>query len=623
MCGINGFNFRDHSLIELMNQSLRHRGPDSSSTFVNDSLSLGHSRLSIIDLTVEASQPMTYVHKNNTLRIVFNGEIYNYIEIKDVLLKLGYSFDTLSDTEVILASYLEWGEKCVEKFNGMWAFCIYDECNENLFISRDRLGVKPLYYFYEGDKFVFSSELKGILEHTSLKINRKENINIDSVELYFSLGYIPAPNSIYNNVYKLEAGNNICYDLKKSLITKHYKFFYLEIPKPSFDKMELLEEGKLIFSDATQLRMRSDVSVGAFLSGGLDSSAVVGEMRKSTDLNRLHTFSIGFDDVKLDESKYINIVKDYFGTQHHHYIYKEQDFEKLLPCYSIVFDEPFGDYSSFPTHKVSELAQSNVKVVLSGDGGDEIFGGYPIYNIGFAIEKLKNLPTPVRKLMLKASSTLKSLNPICNKINELIRLSILSRDSFHVNMFNDRRYKPNVYEEWSISKMKDALALSKNNLAEALRIYDLLNNTLADNYLVKVDRTSMSNSIEVRSPFLDYRFAHFAQKIPVEFKVGIRDNKILMRDLISGLVPDSILKRNKMGFTPPIHDWIYNIISPKDITDYLNLLRDINEDLFNFYNKILNNTSKNYMDSFYLIKLVIFVNWYKHWILGVKSDLAL
>jgi asparagine synthase (glutamine-hydrolysing) len=623
MCGINGFNFRDHSLIESMNKSLRHRGPDSSSTFVNDSLSIGHTRLSIIDLTNEASQPMTYLHKMKTVRIVFNGEIYNYIEIKDELLQLGYNFDTLSDTEVILASYIEWGEKCVEKFNGMWAFCIYDEENEILFISRDRLGVKPLYYFCESGNFIFSSELKSILEHTSLKINRKENLNIDSVELYFSLGYIPAPNSIYKNVYKLEAGNNICYDLTKSLITKHYKFFNLEIPKPSMDKMALIEEGKSIFSDATILRMRSDVSVGAFLSGGLDSSAVVGEMRKSTKLNMLHTFSIGFDDIKLDESKYINLVKNYFGTHHHHYIYKEQDFQKLLPFYSVIFDEPFGDYSSFPAHKVSEFAKNNVKVVLSGDGGDEIFGGYPLYNIGFTIEKLKKLPIPVRKLMLKASSTLKNLTPLCNKINELIRLSMLSRDSFHVNMFNDKRYKPNVYEEWSILKMKEALALSNNNLAEALRIYDLLNNTLADNYLVKVDRTSMSNSIEVRSPFLDYRFAHFAQKIPVEFKVGIKENKILMRDLISGLVPDAILKRNKMGFTPPIHNWIYNIISPNDLKDYLNLIRGISENLFNFYSKILSNTSKNYMDAFYLIKLVIFIYWYKHWILEVNSDLDL
>lgn len=621
MCGINGFNFGSKLLIDSMNKRLNHRGPDGSSAFVTDFLSLGHTRLSIIDLSDAASQPMSYFAKGNIVRIVFNGEIYNYLEIKSKLVGLGYNFVTSSDTEVILAAYIEWGEKCVEQFNGMWSFCIYDEGKEQLFISRDRLGVKPFYYYYEAGTFVFSSELKAILEHSSLKINRKENLNIDAVELYFSLGYIPAPRSIYKNVFKLEAGNNLHYDLKSARILRCYKYFELKSLDYKSSKNELLEEAKTIFSDATRLRMRSDVSVGAFLSGGLDSSAVVGEMRKFTDIQKLHTFSIGFDDIKLDETKYIYIVKDYFGTQHHHYIYKEEDFNKLLNHYSDIFDEPFGDYSSFPSHKVCEIARKNVTVVLSGDGGDEVFGGYPIYNIGYTIERLKSMPLSIRKVMLKASSSFKGLSHKINKINELIRLSLLDRNSFHVNMFKDQRYKPAVFEDWSVDKMSKALDLSQNNLAEALRIYDLLNNTLSDNYLVKVDRTSMSNSIEVRSPFLDYRFAEFAQTIPLDLKVGFKDNKILMREMISSLVPSSILHRSKMGFTPPIHDWIYNIINENVLVKYLDIIKDINTNLHDFYLKILKKPTREYMDAFYLIKLVLFGEWYERWVAGVKTDL--
>jgi asparagine synthase (glutamine-hydrolysing) len=367
MCGINGFNFKDEILVKSMNQAIKHRGPDGNSFFTDQNVSLGHGRLSIIDLSEAGAQPMSYKFKEKELLIVFNGEIYNYLELKELLIVLGYSFFNHTDTEVILAAYLEWGEKCVEKFNGMWAFCIYN-MNQNIFFcSRDRLGVKPFYYYYKNNQFIFSSELKAILKHTYLNINQFANLNKEAIELYFSLGYIPAPLTIYNNVFKLEAGHNININLDGD---KFLKYSYYKLPQSNFTftKDELIHSGKELFEDSVRLRMRSDVSVGAFLSGGLDSSAVVGNMKKFTKLENLNTFSIGFESKKYDESEYINIAKDFFHSKHHHHIFNESDFNDTWPLYSQIFDEPFGDYSSFPSYNVCKMAAKNgVKVVLSGD----------------------------------------------------------------------------------------------------------------------------------------------------------------------------------------------------------------------------------------------------------------
>ena len=618
MCGINGFSFKDEVLIKSMNKSIAHRGPDGLSEHVDEYVSLGHARLSIIDLSDAARQPMFYSHNGRNLCIVFNGELYNYLELKKNLLNLGYFFSNASDTEVIMAAYLEWGENLVNEFNGMWAFCLYDIDKNELFCSRDRLGVKPFYYYKKDGVFVFSSELKGILKHDYLQINKISNINQEAIELYFSMGYIPAPFSIYNNVFKMEAGSNIVYDLKSKRIRKKYKYYTVPVLQNKCSKNELYQEGKELLNNSVKLRMRSDVPVGAFLSGGLDSSAVVGEMRNFTDLKKLHTFSIGFEEKKHDESHYINLVKDHFGTAHHHHIYNEDDFNDTLPLYANIFDEPFGDYSSFPSYTVSRMASKEVSVVLSGDGGDEIFGGYPIYNTGFLLEKIRKIPEFSRKLLLKITSNNKS-NTKLGKVNEALRLSFAEKKDFYSQMFQNSRYKPEVFKNWSSIKLKEALDLANNDLSEALRIYDLLTNTLPDNFLVKVDRSSMANSIEVRSPFLDYRFVEYSQRIPNELKVGYTNNKILMREIISGIVPKEIITRNKMGFTPPIHNWLYSSISDEEFNKYLHYLSDINTGLFDFYTNLFHFGNKDYMSNLYRIKLVIFGKWFEKWIL--KEDI--
>ena len=614
MCGINGFNFEDKNLIQIMNQKLNHRGPDGRNYFVQEGLSLGHSRLSIIDISDAGTQPMMYQKNKKKLSIVFNGEIYNYIELKNILIQLGYEFFSSSDTEVIMAAYLEWGESCVSKFNGMWSFCIYDFENQILFCSRDRLGVKPFYYYIQDNKFIFSSELKSILSHEELNIPTISNIDHDAVDLYFSLGYIPAPYTIYKNVFKLLAGSNLIFNLRDSLIRKIYSYYSVPNKKDNINKDELLEEGKHILRDSVGLRMRSDVPVGAFLSGGLDSSTVVGEMRHFCDIKNLHTFSIGFDNKNYDESNYIDIVKNHFRTQHHHHIFNEQDFNSIWSDYSYIFDEPFGDYSSFPSYKVCNMARQNVTVSLSGDGGDEIFGGYPIYNTGFILEKIKVLPLKLIKLLFKATSSIKNTSPHLLRLNELLKLSMHEPSNFYNHMFSESRYKPSLYNDWTSEKMAEALEISGNNIGEALRIYDLLNNTLSDNYLVKVDRTSMANSIEVRSPFLDFRFIEFSQKIPTSLKFNLYGNKILMREIIKDILPKSIIKRNKMGFTPPIDNWLYQNISDQKFLYYKNYLKQFNPDLHEFYELKLISEKNSYIKDLYMIRLVIFGNWFETWI---------
>jgi asparagine synthase (glutamine-hydrolysing) len=621
MCGISGFNFNNSSLITSMNTQLIHRGPDSQKIFLDNRVSLGHTRLSILDLSSNADQPFQYSHNGYEIVIVFNGEIYNYIEIKNQLIEKGYFFKSNSDTEVILASYIEWGEQCVNLFNGMWSFCIYDKNKEILFLSRDRLGVKPLYYYNVNGVFIFSSEIKALLSHRNLNIDNFENLNRKSIELYFATGYIPAPLTIYSNVNKLQNGYNLIFNLKDNKILNIYKYYNIpESDNSNVSISNLIEEGQCILKDAVKIRMRSDVAVGAFLSGGIDSSTIVSEVFKSNLNNNFHTFSIGFDDERYDESKYINIVKNKFKTLHHHYIYQKDDFIDFWPEYSKTFDEPFADYSAFPTLKVSSIASENVTVVLSGDGGDEIFGGYPIYSNAHLIEIIKKLPNKSVNLLYNISKKINIDFPLIHKIQEILKLSLNPKEKFYTKYFSESRYKPESYNNFVESRLKESLSLSNNNLSEALRIFDLSSNTLADNFLVKVDRASMRNSIEVRSPFLDYRFISYSQKIPTNLKSTFFDNKILLKKIISNSIPNEILNRKKMGFTPPIENWIKDKDSKITIDRYIKIIDSIDINLGNFYrNKVLNTFPVNYMTNSYLIKLLIFGNWFDFWINKQKT----
>ena len=628
MCGICGFNWKDEQLWKEMGRRIKHRGPDDIGFHADSLATIGQLRLSIIDLSPAGHQPMYYSKKRGACSqrfhpdeiksadcaVVFNGEIYNYQEIKPELEKKGYVFSTKSDTEVILAAYQEWGFGCVNKFNGMWALAIYDFRKKILFCSRDRLGVKPFYYYHKGGKFIFASEIKSILAHGDLGINRRENININALRLYFGLGFVPSPLSIYNDVFKLPASHSLVFDLKSRKIKKLWQYYELPKYKPVNDRKKLIAEGRELLFDATRLRLIADVPVGAFLSGGLDSSAVVGAMSKFVNLRNLNTFSIGFEG-KYDESKYIKVVKDHFRTRHHHYYFRQQDFEKLISKFSEVYDEPFWDYSGFPTYKVSEIARKQVTVALSGDGGDEIFGGYLLHKTGSQMDIVRKMPKVIKWLgsMMPAKKNLNSfMSPYLLK--QAFRLSLEDPKYFYAMSLEEDGIKPEGYAKWTADKLAISLRKGGNRLGEAIRIYDLLYGTLQDNFLVKVDRASMAHALEVRSPFLDYRFAEFSQKIPTKWKQNSFRTKILMREIIKGLVPDEIVRRGKQGFSPPVDKWILQEKYKPRLKEGMRILEALDPSIHRQYAERVFSGENNMLHTQYKIRLFLFHNWWKRWV---------
>jgi asparagine synthase (glutamine-hydrolysing) len=617
LCGINGFSFSDLHQAEIMNKAIKYRGPDDEGVFADSDVTLGHVRLAILDLSKAGKQPMIYERNGRWATIVFNGEIYNFEPIRQELENKGYAFNSRTDTEVILASYLEWGFDCVNHFNGMWAFAIYDRSKRILFCSRDRLGVKPFHYFLDEDKFIFSSELKGILTHANLSLSKKENINVDALNLYFTLGYIPAPHTIYNNVYKLEARQNIVFDLK---FKKSKKWYYYKIPKyaPENNSKKLIEDGRELLKDAVRLRMIADVPIGAFLSGGLDSTTTVGVMSEFTDVKNLHTFSIGFEG-KYDETPFVNIAKEYFHSKHHHSYFTQADFEKLIGTYAYIFDEPLADYSGFPTLTLSKMTREYVTVALSGDGGDEIFGGYPVYVAGYRMHMIRKTPRFLRVLLSKIPAN-ENLNGYVSLylLKDAFRLSLYDPSFFFANALETDLYLPEIYKEWTKEKLKLCIDSGADNFADVLRLYDLMFNTLPDNYLEKVDKASMAYALEVRSPFLDYRFVEFAQRIPTELKVDLFKSKKLLKELTKGIVPDEILRRKKRGFVPPLQDWILDEKYAAFLQQTADRLNELDPELSKFFNeKALRKNNKLY--GLYKIRLFLFGVWFEKWI--NKSDL--
>lgn len=622
MCGVCGFNWKDKQLVRAMTQTLRHRGPDDAGAFTDPLVSLGQSRLSIIDLSPAGHQPMLYDKKTGAcsearnpeemkeahVGLVFNGEIYNFQDIKGELEAKGYAFSTKSDTEIILASYLEWGTNCVNRFNGMWAFCIYDLNKKILFCSRDRIGEKPFYYYYDGERFIFGSELKTILKH-----DIKKEINKDAVDIYLTTGFIPSPLSIFNKVYKLEPRENLVFDLRNKSISKHY-YYNIRKYEPIYSKKRLVQEGKSLLEDATRLRLIADVPVGAFLSGGLDSSAVVASMAVSTEIEKLHTFSIGFEGA-YDESKYVKIVKTFLKTRHHHKYYYEQDFEKTLETISYYYDEPFGDYSNFPTFEVASLTRKCVTVCLSGDGGDEIFGGYLFHKIASRVAVLRAVPVFLRKAALKVLSKTDAASSL-GFLRKVLELSFLPPEDFCIGLIGEHIYIPEAFKKWSRGKMVEMLDSCDGDIREAAIRYDLFYNTLGDNFLVKVDRASMAHALEVRCPFLDYRFLELESQIPSKWKTSPFKTKILLRKIAMGILPKEIIHRSKQGFTPPLQDWIQKETYKQMIKE--GLLKLYNENIISgdwmdfFEHKVLKSSDPVYQN--YKIRLLLLLKWRERWL---------
>lgn len=627
------------ALINDMNQAIVHRWPDDQGSFCqsNDKFTIGQGqvRLAIIDLTDAWFQPMFY-DKNvggfsqkhhpeileeigeESVRIVFNGEIYNYQEIRWDLINKWYNFSSNSDTEVILASYLEYGADCVNHFNGMRAFAIYNPNIQEMFCSRDRLGKKPFYYYFDAEQFIFSSELKGILEHKELQINTKENIDSEALDFYFTMGYIPAPWTIYKNVKKLEARHNLLITLENWKLSLNTICYY-DIPKyiPINDKKALIDEGKKLLEESVKIRMfTSDVPVGAFLSGWLDSSSVVAEMTKRIDKTNLNTFSIWFEGKQYDESYYIHIVENSFWTKHHHEYFQQKDFDRMLQDISFYYDEPFADSSAFPTRFVSELARKDVTVCLSGDGGDEIFGGYMMHQVAAQMTIIRYIPKFIRQFIYYIIPKINNNTSIVFKIKEAFRLSLLPLNHFYSNLWWSVLYKPIIYKKRTEEKLSQLLKATHGNFTQAIIDFDLFYNTLSDNFLVKVDRASLAQPIEVRSPFLDYRFIDYSRKIPTKWKTTWQWTKIIMREIIKDIVPEVIINRKKQWFKPPIDAWILDNKYTLEIEQWLeelhiNWVIDTNWYVF-FLENVLKKENSIFNEK--RISLFLFILWYKRWV---------
>ncbi len=546
MCGIAGFNWKDSALVQCMARALKHRGPDDEGFYLDDNVSLGHRRLSILDTSARGRQPMTF----ENLVIVHNGEIYNFKDLREQLKAEGYNFRSDTDTEVLLYSYHKWGPSCVTMFNGMWAFCIYDSKQKTLFLSRDRFGIKPLYYYFDGQKFIFASELKAIRPHNLNLAPDKHALNF-----FFYQKYIGRDLTIFENCRKLRPSENLLFDLNSRKISKTpYYDLEREIRRHQAAPVEeRLQSVEGIIRDAVEKRLIADVPVGSFLSGGIDSSlisAVIAQKHRSFD-----TFSIGFKgDESYDELKYSKLAAEHIATSHH-YDYMQFD-EPVIELVLQNMDEPFGDASVFPTYLLSKITRRMVTVSLSGDAGDEVFGGYDTYK---AYKIARYLPAPLARLSRRLVNLLPSSD---RKVTLAFKIKRFARDlgsnasTRHLNWMatftdpaREKLLGPNFIPAATLIPRSD-----QNDLL-AVQLSDI-HNYMAEDILKKVDLASMLNSLEVRVPFLDHRLAPLVLSLPETYKLRRLATKWLLKRIAAPYLPPKIIHRPKRGFTAPISTWI-------------------------------------------------------------------
>jgi asparagine synthase (glutamine-hydrolysing) len=569
MCGIAGIYAPDHfgtlaTDIQRMTARLTHRGPDDEGYYVGEKVALGHRRLSIIDLQ-GGHQPI--FNEDGSCCIVFNGEIFNYLEIKRLLETKGHRFITNSDTETILHAYEEWGEECLEKFRGMFAFCICNLRDETIFLARDRFGIKPLFYAQYHGKFVFSSEIKSIL----LDPEFRRTINSEALAAYFMFGYIPAPLTIFNNIAKLLPGHTLT--LKNGEISVK-KYWDLEFrPDRQKSEKDFIAEYMDLLKEAVRLRLLSEVPLGAFLSGGIDSSTVVALMSGESSLP-VNTFTIGFGgDTRGfdDERKYARLVAGRYGTNH-----KEcevaPDVEGAIDGIVEAFDEPFADDGALPSYFVCELARKHVTVALSGLGGDEAFCGYERY-LGFRLSGMYNvMPRSIRDgviapIVARMPESRNGGNMI-NHIKRFVRASSCNdgeRYLGYVSKVDPLLWGP-LFSE-SGKAVMDATAACRerflayfatDNAEDPLNkvLYCDIKTYLPDDILACTDRTSMHHSLEVRVPFLDHQLMEYCATIPPELKIKWLEKKYLLKRAVSSLLPEPVIRHKKQGFVGPMARWL-------------------------------------------------------------------
>jgi len=547
MCGISGiFEFNPQQKFDLyslkaMNKAIFHRGPDEEGYFDGGNIGLGSRRLSIIDI---ASGRQPIFNEDKKFVIVFNGEIYNYRVLKQSLQKKGHRFITNSDTEVILHLFEEEGENCVKKLDGMFSLAIWNVKKRELFLARDPLGKKPLFWTIIENKFIFSSEIKGLLSHKDFK----KSINEESLAKYFLYGFVPAPSSIFKNIQKLLPGHFLTVDSGgEARIKKYWELDYCA-QEEFLDEEELENEIIKYLEKAVQKRLIADVPIGVFLSGGIDSGLVTAMMRNFISPSKIDAFSIGFEEKNYDESSLARLVAKKLEVNHHLKIFSKKDLLSLIPGIVDILDEPMADSSILPTVLLSRFAREKVKVVLSGDGGDENFAGYPKYLAHLLLENywLKKIPLSLFSSYFSGKTS--SFFAYANR-------ELYLRNQFWINPFSlDEVHKLIGLKPSYIDLERYHHAFNGKGADEALFLDQKI--TLPDLYLVKTDRASMSASLEIRSPFLDKDLTMFAAKIPLKNKLKDFKTKRLLRNIAKKYLPLEVINKPKKGFGVPISLWL-------------------------------------------------------------------
>ena len=562
MCGITGiFNFNasqpiDPVGLKAMADVINYRGPDAEGFFIDKNIGLGHRRLSIIDLA-SGAQPM--FSQNNVL--VLNGEIYNYIELKDELIKKGYVFKTNSDTEVVLKAYEEWGYDCQTKFNGMWAFALWDASKQTLFLSRDRIGEKPLHYATYNTSFVFGSEIKSLFKFGVPKIPQ-----LQFLEIYSVFKSIPAPHSFFKDIKKLMPGHYLLVTLDG--IKEHQYWDLPLIDEANMNKQEaqINEQFVTLFEDAIKIRMRCDVPFGAFLSGGLDSASIVSLMSGYSKFP-INTFTIGYAENEFDESALADLVAKKFKTKHHLGIVKSENFDDVLAHIVHHYDEPFGDSSAIPTGYVSKFAAKEVKMVLTGDGGDELLSGYSSYQgVKFA-QQYQKLPKLVQHGLPSAASFISKITSGKSRytLNRYGNLLTSSSKNFNARLV-DKQAKPSLnnlqalfdpaIKQWKVEDYVNDFMKNTNYKDDFYKqLYFNFKFDLPNDYLVKVDRMSMAYSLETRLPFLDHRLIEFMVGVDKTIKMKGWERKSILKNTIAKKLPKELLTASKKGFRVPVREW--------------------------------------------------------------------
>jgi len=555
MCGIAGiYRYKtgagvSQQEIESMCTVITYRGPDGSGEYIDGALGLGHRRLTIIDTSERSSQPM--VSSDGEVVICYNGEVYNYVEMKSKLEEEGVEFSTTSDTEVLMQMYRKHGLESLQYLNGMYAYAIWDKEKDQLLLVRDRIGIKPLFYTITDDGIIFGSELKSLLTVNGIKAE----VNRRIIDSYMSVGYCPTNETIFKNIFKLPPAHYLLVKNGKVCIEQYWD---LEFDKVQ-DKGEkyYIKKTQELLEDAVKLQLRSDVPLGVFLSGGIDSSAVVAMMYK-LGVKDIKTFSVAwkYGDA-FNETKYARQISEKFGTDHHEYYMCAEDFINFLPDYIKHMDEPVTEAAAISLYYIAKKTKPHATVVLSGEGADEVFGGYPIYKYMQVVDYYKKVPAIIRKILL--NPLLRMLGSKWAKYADLSEVDI--EDSYSGVSFYETKQKQKLYteefkEECSAYTISDALSpyyqYTKDKDLQTRMQYVDVKSWLVDDLLVKADRMSMAASLELRVPFLDHRFLELVAKMPSKYRIKRYVNKYIIKKAMEPFLPNEILYRKKLGFPTPL-----------------------------------------------------------------------